>query len=299
MIKPSQSSTFGVVAGTILVLAAFGVSWAGPNAGGVLILSAHPEVVVCSDNESYCPDLLLDDCEAANTTHSGRETILFGVYAAFSGSPRVSGVTIGIEYDPAIAILSFGNCGDFELPLGDWPASGSGTAVTWSEAQTSQIQPMYWFVGYEYYQVGGTFSLVPHPTGGSVFADDSIPAVIDVVAAFGALGFNGAVGSLTCPGVPETGACCLPDCSCVVVTRDECEGMGGGFAGPGSTCDEVLCLCEGACCFVDGTCAIRIEPDCVDEDGTFQGIDSICEPNPCDPIPVHISTWGEIKALYW
>jgi hypothetical protein len=264
----------------------------------VLIVNAHPEIVVCADNEPYCPDLTLTECVSANVTHTGPENVVFGVYGVFPGSPRVSGVTIGISYDDPIVISAFGNCGDFELHLEDWPASGSGTAVTWSVAQTAQIQPLYWFVGYEYYLEGGAFSLVPHPTGGSLFADDSIPAEVDPVAAFGVLGFNGADGSAPCPSPPEIGACCLSDCSCIMVTELECEALGGDFAGPGVTCDDVLCLCEGACCFDDGTCAILIEPVCLDEGGLFLGVDSVCEPNPCEGVPIQESTWGVIKSLY-
>ena len=49
----------------------------------------------------------------------------------------------------------------------------------------------------------------------------------------------------------ESGACCLPDCSCVEVADDAaCEALGGSFGGAGSTCETVMCVPE-----VADTCA--------------------------------------------
>lgn len=40
------------------------------------------------------------------------------------------------------------------------------------------------------------------------------------------------------PAVAQTGACCPPPCyECSVVTEAQCDSMGGGWMGEGTTCD--------------------------------------------------------------
>ncbi|MEZ4649867.1 MAG: hypothetical protein R3E97_13980, partial [Candidatus Eisenbacteria bacterium] len=167
----------------------------------------------------------------------------------------------GLEYDAlAVTILDFGSCGDFELPSGEWPAPGEGTAVTWSEAQTTPLTHVYAFAGYNYAYYGAdvSFDLAPHPTQGGFFADDSVPSILDPIADFGRLGFGNNPGYLPCPAEPADGACCLSD----------------------------------------GTCDIRTESDCLAQDGSWQGAEVPCDPNPCEPVPVLETTWGGIKAAH-
>ncbi len=40
---------------------------------------------------------------------------------------------------------------------------------------------------------------------------------------------------------PATGACCLPDGSCVVTTRDECDASGGSYQGDNVPCEQANC----------------------------------------------------------
>jgi hypothetical protein len=57
---------------------------------------------------------------------------------------------------------------------------------------------------------------------------------------------------------PPTGACCLQDDSCLVVTAADCAAVGGVYLGDGLGCD----------------------------------------PNPCIPVPTHETSWGQIKNTY-
>jgi hypothetical protein len=153
---------------------------AGPNEGGTLILHANPNLTFTSDIQAYCGTAGLDSCSAAVTSVAwdpGKK-IVFHVLAAFppGSSPRLKGLSFGIEYDPAKFILSArGSCADFELPDGAWPASGSGTAQTWTTAtRTGLLTEAYWFVGEAYAedeeaQDSTSLALIPHPLHGGSF----------------------------------------------------------------------------------------------------------------------------------
>lgn len=97
------------------------------------------------------------------------------------------------------------------------------------------------------------------------------------------------------PAVPS-GACCLPDGSCITVTAEvDCANQGGVFEGFGTDCGTTNCpQPTGACCFNDGTCQVLTEPDCTGAGGTYQGDNTSCTPSPCglvltpfvDPLPL-------------
>jgi hypothetical protein len=55
---------------------------------------------------------------------------------------------------------------------------------------------------------------------------------------------------------------------------------------------------QGACCFEDGTCLVLSREQCDGQHGQYQGDNTVCDPNPCHPVPVQESTWGSIKNLY-
>jgi len=117
---------------------------AGPNAGGTLIAALSVGTVYCTDTASYCGSSTTTLCGDAVVTHTGEEAVVINVIAAFPGPSRLAGLTFGVTYsDPGIAILGSGHCGDFELPDGTWPASGTGTAVTWGSAQTGNLVEVY------------------------------------------------------------------------------------------------------------------------------------------------------------
>jgi len=178
-------------------------SWSGPNEGGVLILHAAADIVFTSGVD-YCGQSGLANCSEAIVQVEGDDIATVFILAAFPGanSPRLAGVTLGIDYSRTnIGIIDWGSCGDFQLPTGDWPEPGSGSSVTWLEAETDHVVEIHWFGLGDYYGNATTFNVTEHPSrgGSAIFADDSIPAEIDIAVDHGRLGFGGAEGYLPCP----------------------------------------------------------------------------------------------------
>ncbi len=84
--------------------------------------------------------------------------------------------------------------------------------------------------------------------------------------------------SLTAP----TGACCLPDGSCVTLPSGVCASAGGTFQGVGVPCAPGLCpLPTGACCLPDGSCNTLTQAACAAAGGTFQGAGTGCSGQNC------------------
>jgi len=279
-------------------VACFGtVAMAGPNAGGTLIVVSDG-VVYCADNGSPCGTSGVQDCESGRATGDGYvDSRVLNVLAAFApgASPRVSGVVFGIAYSAAEVFISdLGGCGDFELATDSWPASGQGTAVTWNAAQTGLITDVYWFAAYNYYGNPQSFDLTAHPSQGSSFADDSVPAELDDIAGLGSFGFDGGASNLPCPG-EAPGACCDPATGdCTIVFEADCA---GDFDG-GPTCDPNPCEAPAiwACCASDQSCSMQTEAECANNGGDWIEF-ATCEDEPCI-VPVVESTWGEIKNSY-
>jgi hypothetical protein len=179
-----------------------------------LVLHANPSIVFTTDTQNYCGMSALDFCSAAVTSvpwDPGRK-IVFHALAAFptGSSPRLRSVSFGIQYDPTKFIMAaHGTCADLELPEATWPAPGTGTAQTWTNAtQTAALTEAYWFCGYAYSEQEGedstSVSLIPHPVQRGVFVDDAVPAEADTIAAYGRLGL-GTAGSRACPQSPPEG----------------------------------------------------------------------------------------------
>lgn len=177
-----------------LLVMAPGLALAGPNEGGTLILHANPSLVFTSDTSDYCGIAALDSCSAAVTSvdWDPGKRVVFHVLAAFppASQPRLKGISFGIQYDPAkFVIAARASCADFELPDGTWPATGTGTAQSWTTgAQTGVLTEAYWFVGYAYAedeeaQDSTSVVLIPHPLQGGVFVSDAFPAEVDTIAA--------------------------------------------------------------------------------------------------------------------
>lgn len=79
----------------------------------------------------------------------------------------------------------------------------------------------------------------------------------------------------------DTGACCFPDGSCLVLTGDECLAQGGSYQGDESVCDPSPCPPAGACCFTDGSCLILTVDECDSQGGGYQGDGSSCDQLTC------------------
>lgn len=284
-------------AATVLVA---GAAVAGPNAGGTLIIAESVGTVYTTEVADYCGSSTTTSCDAAVNRYDGDgPVIVLNIIAAFapSASPRLSGITFGIDYDNALyAPSDLGTCGDFELPDGAWPGAGSGNAVTWGSAQTNTLNEVYWTAHYAYASYGpGTISLIPNPVQGGNFADDDTPSNVDPISAFGSFGFQ-VDGITPCPADEAPVACCFVDGSCRLEFPADCDAAGGTVDGSAS-CNPNPCPPEpvGACC-VNDICVVLPLTACDGQGGTFQGDGSTCSPDPCVPTPTHDTTWGKIKA---
>jgi spore coat protein A len=88
--------------------------------------------------------------------------------------------------------------------------------------------------------------------------------------------------TVTYNGPSLTGACCLPDGSCVTTTSGSCTSQGGIYQGNNTICAPNPCPQPvGACCFDDGSCSQLTSADCAAQGGTWLGGGSACSPNPC------------------
>ncbi len=269
----------------------------GPNRNGTLILHHDDELVYTADGGGFC-DSSLEDCLSATIRVDTEGPVVFQVFAAFGGpnTPRLVGVTFGIDYSDCLFIVDGDHCGDFELPQSSWPEPETGTAVTWTVPQETFLVPVYWFAGYVDGGQATTLDLIPHPDLGAFFGDDSIPAILDPILDLGSLGFK-MDGRAPCPTATETGACCLSDGSCQVLLEEECTPI-GEFLGRGVPCDPNPCFVPvGACCFEDESCGVLTESECQGSGGVFLA-DEDCDPNPCVTVPTIESTWGRIKARF-
>lgn len=93
------------------------------------------------------------------------------------------------------------------------------------------------------------------------------------------------------PILPDFGACCNTDNSCMEVYRDKCQGFQMFFVGQdigctvAGTCPASI-IGDGACCEPDGDCRTRMLEECGDDDdGVFMGVGVPCIPNMCPASP--------------
>jgi len=292
----------------VAVLCVGTMAFAGPNAGGTLIAHDANLLLSATDgNVSVCAQGAgLQVCEAADIEIDGAVGLanasVFKVYAAFmvGSSPRLMGITWGVVYDPGNIILATGGkCGDFELNDDGWPASGTGSTVTWNTVQTGYLVPVYWFGAYTY-GYAGMVGLGPNPSQGGYFGDDSVPAILDPIACYGAMGFD-MPGTLCCPIIVTSGACCdLATGGCTITDPEHCLPP-SEFHPEWQSCDPNPCppvVIYGACCDPQtGYCTYVIADEC--PAGSEWHADWVCDPNPCPPpVPAEKATWGQIKHEY-
>jgi len=170
---------------------------AGVNQGGVLVVHYDPAVTMTN----HCDTSLLPRAESDLRCNAPIESgpILWQVLAAFPDSVpgRLQGVAFGLgDYDTtAVVMAAFSGCAPdvFELNLDRWPAPGSGTTVAFKvrDPQGGQLIPIYWFLTYAY--ADALVPLGPNPSMGGTWGDTQIPAVIDKIWEYGAMGF-GSIG---------------------------------------------------------------------------------------------------------
>jgi len=276
----------------VVGLSAARPSVAGPNSDGSLIVHANTSLTYTIDR-NWAGFSDISRCERAITdVAEGQKTVWF-ILAAFPSyvSPRVAAVTFGVEYDAQVAIEALGRCtGDFELSTDTWPASGSGTAITWSTPERDRVFELYWFAGYGYY--GNQFAVTPHPGQGGNFANDDVPAEVDAIAGYGILGF-GVAGANPCLDFLPNGACCDPQGRCTITIKSLCEERGRTYFGDYTSCDPGKCL--GPCC-IDGQCfADYTQVTCERERGEFKNMGGDCRRTACIPTRTH---WGTMKRVF-
>ena len=281
-----RPSTASRVALAILLSCVASQVRAGANAGGTLIVHCDP--APASSQEYSCTSHGLSDCAAANVRVDDGVAHQWWVLAAFAegSAPRLAGLTFGVSYPLGVEILSHAHCANFELSTDDWPSSGSGTALTWNAARTDHLTPVYMFAGYNYYAPApALFALAPHPTQGASFGDDSVPSVLDPIAALGSLGFS-TDGSLPCPTpLPPGGACCLSDGTCLRLSSAECAAAGGEYKGDNSICVPNPCTPEvWACCLPDGSCVEMTAAECASHGNAVYFEGTPCASDPCATI---------------
>jgi hypothetical protein len=80
---------------------------------------------------------------------------------------------------------------------------------------------------------------------------------------------------------------CLPEHS---LCGELIGALGQGCIAPAGT--------TGACCLADGSCRVVTRRECEDQHGMFVGPHTLCEPNPCQPTPIERTSWGRIKAAF-
>jgi hypothetical protein len=175
---------------------------AGPNIGGVLILTVNESLSYVSGTD-YCGLSGIGACLDAVTRTDRNDVRVFHVLAAFpeTTEPDVACVAFGITYDSSITIIDHGSCGPHEWPQPGWPASGSGLAVSWDPPfQTVRLFEVCWFAGYVDGGSSGVFQAGPHPNPdiGGIFVGGGPIGDFDPIADYGRLGF-GTAGYLPCP----------------------------------------------------------------------------------------------------
>jgi len=292
----------------VAVLCIGTAAFAFDNAGGTLVVSdmnltaaaSNGSLPICGQGAvlTACPNAItrMDGTAAGDAT-----TKFFKVYAAFSStsSPRLMGLAWGVHVDN-VAIPGWKNCGDFELADASWPGDATGNSVTYNTVHTEHLVPVYVFAAYGY----GTPGLIattanPDPLTGGVFGNDNVPADLDPIAGYSAMGFE-QPGLLACPyEPPQPGACCnAMTGACLFILQSECTGnwIAGTTCEPTNPCPPPP---SGACCDpTNGACTYVIEIAC---QGPFIWHGGVaCAPqNPCpqlgaccsfEPMPTCVMT---------
>lgn len=96
------------------------------------------------------------------------------------------------------------------------------------------------------------------------------------------------------PGA-ASGACCLPDTSCQVLSPTACAAAGGTYQGTGVPCGQNTCVgAIGACCMPDGSCSVQTQADCTNQGGVYRGNGTTCTAGLC---PVSLTPFVDALPL--
>ena len=266
-----------------------GAVFAKKNAGGVLVLHCATQVSPETPADKLCEAAILSQSSDALTRFpgDGKRVVVF-VYAAFDADSVVDmrAVTFGLRFTANVKIAGSGICngGGLAIPTPGWPSSGTGVSFMFDPSSKERMVPIYWFL---VSCVGpGYFEVTPNPNQhmGGNFADSSVPALLEPVAGYGAIGFD-LEGSIPVPGqLVPSGACCLGERTCIQFTKEECLYYFGEWLGPSIDCaKDDPCQPEadfGACCMSAG-CQTLTRRECTKQGGTFLGEKVPCQGDPC------------------
>ena len=79
-----------------------------------------------------------------------------------------------------------------------------------------------------------------------------------------------------CPAGPATGACCLLDQTCSVMTAAACSTAGGFYLGDSVACNQTTCNGQSVACCVNGSCTVLALGGCVFSGGTPDSFAANC-----------------------
>jgi hypothetical protein len=330
-----------LLGGLVLLLAATVPVLAGPNGGGSIIVHtndayAYKSATACTTTLGQPVDCVSAVTQTDVTNASGYSVLWFLAAFVPTATPNVATVYFGHHYDVAqLGIEAYGPCGTgTQIPDATWPFDDdTGTSWGFTTAQTATLFRFYVFQVYE---------LTPPAATGAYFCSDvnflgdyasfiSPELETDVITRFGCIKWYEA-GSNSCPVPPPTGACCLNNTACTIVsTSSQCTDAGGTYQGDNTICDKPC----SACCYWAGQpairyCVVTTETDCttgnwsqqLEDDGfghtvgsTWSGVkeggvghECATEPSEAatkwfcqDPRQANATkptTWGQLKAIY-
>jgi hypothetical protein len=176
---------------------------AGPNGGGVLLI--HDAGLAYSAGSDGCAQgttpASCDECDVTLEGSAPNAAQVWKVYAAFppTAEPRLKALTFGIDYvesdggTPGLVILAAEACaGQSGRPAAEyvahgWPGPQGGTSLVFSVPLATRMTEVCWFAGYRSGDEPQEFALGPHPDPAldGNFADDSVPARLDRILAYG------------------------------------------------------------------------------------------------------------------
>jgi len=296
----------GLVLALALVGLGTGAACAQPEDldGGVFIVHSPPGLVY-TDTEDYCTayasQWAITSCDQEHPRVDSYEVTVWYVLAAWNEAKRFCGVEFGLgAYDPDLCGFADDSpcpASALIIPYGSWPGPGTGVSLAAAgEPWDGNFLPVYFFAAYAYY--AGQVPLAVHPgTGFAGFADCLTPPTSYPAVAFGAMGlFQDGVPA--CPP-PVFHVCCVCQECYLVLTEDECAGMGGFYIPHWHSCEGVPCSEMPVACCIGHECVLVHEEDCEIMMGhSLPGV-CYCDPNPCDVYtPAGASNWGAIKAIY-
>ena len=275
-------------------------AFAGPNEGGMLLLHCNETLQFSADGDFSGYAQLYDAKDAVTQVPGDEQGVVYFVLASFDdyAMPRLKAIAFGIELSsPGVEPIRYGPSRppSITIPIGPWPSSGSGIAMTWPDDSVfdRRLNEIYWFCGYAY--AGQTVKLVKLPDKPMV--DDSFPPEADEIAGCGILGF-GVSGFNPRSDGEATGACCSGSGRCMLRTETGCQALSGyNYTGDNTTCSPNPCTPGvGACC-IRAECRMLLWDECLDARGLFQSEGVGCDPTPCDFTRVE-TTWGALKSTY-